>query len=57
MLLAEPLGSMGVRDGDVVSVTQKIVSKAEGVSSRRATVGRRGSSERPCGWWPVEATW
>ncbi|RPJ12946.1 MAG: hypothetical protein EHM22_05505, partial [Actinobacteria bacterium] len=30
MLLAEPLGSMGVRDGDVVSVTQKIVSKAEG---------------------------
>ena len=30
MLLAEPLGSMDVRDGDVVSVTQKIVSKAEG---------------------------
>ena len=30
MLLAEPLGSMGVRDGDVVTVTQKIVSKAEG---------------------------
>jgi coenzyme F420-0:L-glutamate ligase/coenzyme F420-1:gamma-L-glutamate ligase len=30
MLLAEPLGSMGVRDGDVVAVTQKIVSKAEG---------------------------
>ena len=30
LLLAEPLGSMGVRDGDVVSVTQKIVSKAEG---------------------------
>ena len=29
-LLAEPLGSMDVRDGDVVSVTQKIVSKAEG---------------------------
>ena len=29
-LLSEPLGSMGVRDGDVVSVTQKIVSKAEG---------------------------
>ncbi len=30
MLLADPLGSMGVRDGDVVAVTQKIVSKAEG---------------------------
>jgi coenzyme F420-0:L-glutamate ligase/coenzyme F420-1:gamma-L-glutamate ligase len=30
LLLAEPLGSMGVRDGDVVAVTQKIVSKAEG---------------------------
>jgi len=30
MLLAEPLGSMGVRGGDVVAVTQKIVSKAEG---------------------------
>jgi len=30
MLLAEPLGSMGVRDGDVVAVTQKIVSKTEG---------------------------
>ena len=29
-LLAEPLGSMGVREGDVVAVTQKIVSKAEG---------------------------
>ena len=30
MLLADPLGSMGVRDGDVVAVTQKMVSKAEG---------------------------
>jgi coenzyme F420-0:L-glutamate ligase/coenzyme F420-1:gamma-L-glutamate ligase len=29
-LLSEPLASMGVRDGDVVAVTQKIVSKAEG---------------------------
>ena len=29
-LLAGPLGSVGVRDGDVVAVTQKIVSKAEG---------------------------
>jgi coenzyme F420-0:L-glutamate ligase / coenzyme F420-1:gamma-L-glutamate ligase len=30
ILLSDPLGSMGVRDGDVVAVTQKIVSKAEG---------------------------
>jgi len=30
ILLSDPLGSMGVRDGDVVVVTQKIVSKSEG---------------------------
>jgi dehydro coenzyme F420 reductase / coenzyme F420-0:L-glutamate ligase / coenzyme F420-1:gamma-L-glutamate ligase len=30
MMLAEPLRSLGVRDGDVVAITQKIVSKAEG---------------------------
>jgi coenzyme F420-0:L-glutamate ligase/coenzyme F420-1:gamma-L-glutamate ligase len=29
-LLAEPLRSLGVGDGDVVAVTQKVVSKAEG---------------------------
>ena len=29
-LLAEPLHSLGVRDGDILVVTQKIVSKAEG---------------------------
>ena len=29
-MLAEPLRSLGIRDGDVVAVTQKIVSKAEG---------------------------
>ena len=29
-MLAEPLRSMGARDADVVAVTQKIVSKAEG---------------------------
>jgi coenzyme F420-0:L-glutamate ligase / coenzyme F420-1:gamma-L-glutamate ligase len=29
-LLAEPLRALGVRDGDVVAITQKIVSKAEG---------------------------
>ncbi len=28
-LLADPLGALGVRDGDVVVVTQKVVSKAE----------------------------
>jgi coenzyme F420-0:L-glutamate ligase / coenzyme F420-1:gamma-L-glutamate ligase len=29
-MLAEPLQALGVRDGDVVAITQKIVSKAEG---------------------------
>jgi coenzyme F420-0:L-glutamate ligase/coenzyme F420-1:gamma-L-glutamate ligase len=29
-MLAEPLRVLGIRDGDVVAVTQKIVSKAEG---------------------------
>ncbi len=29
-LLAEPLGSIGIRDRDVVAVTQKVISKAEG---------------------------
>ncbi|MCI0635361.1 MAG: coenzyme F420-0:L-glutamate ligase [Actinobacteria bacterium] len=29
-LLAEPLARLGVRDGDIVAVTQKVVSKAEG---------------------------
>ena len=29
-MLGEPLRAMGARDGDVVAVTQKIVSKAEG---------------------------
>jgi coenzyme F420-0:L-glutamate ligase / coenzyme F420-1:gamma-L-glutamate ligase len=29
-LLAEPLGTTGLGDGDVVAITQKIVSKAEG---------------------------
>ncbi len=29
-MLAEPLRSLGVRNGDVVAITQKIVSKAEG---------------------------
>ncbi|MEO8293551.1 MAG: coenzyme F420-0:L-glutamate ligase, partial [Actinomycetota bacterium] len=29
-ILAGPLGAVGVRAGDVIAVTQKIVSKAEG---------------------------
>jgi F420-0:gamma-glutamyl ligase len=29
-MLAEPLRALGVREGDVVAITQKIVSKAEG---------------------------
>jgi len=29
-LLVEPLAALGVRDGDVIAVTQKVVSKAEG---------------------------
>ena len=45
MLLADALGSMGVRDGDVVSVTQKIVSKAEGRVVPQGD-GREGWVER-----------
>ncbi len=30
VLLAEPLAALGVRDGDVIAVTQKVVSKSEG---------------------------
>ena len=45
-LLAEPLGSVGVRDGDVVAVTQKIVSKAEGRVVREADGGREAWVER-----------
>ena len=29
-MLAEPLRAMGAREGDVVAITQKVVSKAEG---------------------------
>jgi coenzyme F420-0:L-glutamate ligase/coenzyme F420-1:gamma-L-glutamate ligase len=45
-LLAGPLGSMGVRDGDVVAVTQKIVSKAEGRVVPEADGGREAWVER-----------
>ena len=45
-LLAGPLGSMGVRDGDVVAVTQKIVSKAEGRVVPEGEGGREAWVER-----------
>jgi coenzyme F420-0:L-glutamate ligase/coenzyme F420-1:gamma-L-glutamate ligase len=35
-MLAEPLRSLAIRDGDVVAITQKIVSKAEGSLVRGA---------------------
>ena len=40
-MLAEPLRAMGREDGDIVAVTQKIVSKAEGrvVPEGRGTLG------------------
>ncbi|HSL15998.1 MAG TPA: coenzyme F420-0:L-glutamate ligase [Actinomycetota bacterium] len=41
-MLAGPLGKLGARDGDVVAVTQKIVSKAEGRVVPEADVGRVG---------------
>ncbi|MCI0581580.1 MAG: coenzyme F420-0:L-glutamate ligase, partial [Chloroflexi bacterium] len=54
-LLAEPLAALGVLDGDVIAVTQKVVSKAEGrvvaegegraawvVRETRRLVARRG---------------
>jgi dehydro coenzyme F420 reductase / coenzyme F420-0:L-glutamate ligase / coenzyme F420-1:gamma-L-glutamate ligase len=39
-MLAEPLRSMGARGGDVVAITQKIVSKAEGRVVPDEGVGR-----------------
>ena len=39
-LLAGPLGTIGLGDGDVVAVTQKIVSKAEGRVVREEERGR-----------------
>ena len=58
-MLAEPLRALGARDGDVVAVTQKIVSKAEGrvvpdegegrsvwvTRETRRVVARRGRSD------------
>ena len=40
-MLAQPLRALGIRDGDVVVVTQKIVSKAEGRLVRAADGNER----------------
>ncbi len=45
-LLAESLAAAGVRDGDVVAVTQKIVSKAEGQVVPEGGEGRAAWVER-----------
>ena len=45
-LLAGALGSVAVRDGDVIAVTQKIVSKAEGRVVSEADGGREAWVER-----------
>ena len=45
-MLAEPLRALGVRDDDVVAVTQKIVSKAEGRVVRDEGEGRTAWVER-----------
>ena len=45
-LLAGPLGSIGVRDGDVLAVTQKVVSKAEGRVVPEGDGGRDAWVER-----------
>jgi coenzyme F420-0:L-glutamate ligase/coenzyme F420-1:gamma-L-glutamate ligase len=45
-LLTEALGEVGVRDGDIVAVTQKVVSKAEGRVVPESTLGRSEWVER-----------
>ncbi len=45
-MLAEPLRALGVRDGDVVAITQKIVSKSEGRVVRNEGAGRSPWVER-----------
>jgi coenzyme F420-0:L-glutamate ligase / coenzyme F420-1:gamma-L-glutamate ligase len=45
-ILADPLGALGLRDGDVVVVTQKVVSKAEGRIVPEGDLGRAGWVER-----------
>ncbi|HEX6331573.1 MAG TPA: coenzyme F420-0:L-glutamate ligase, partial [Actinomycetota bacterium] len=45
-LLADRLAALGVRDGDIVAVTQKVVSKAEGRLVPEEDLGRAGWVER-----------
>ena len=45
-MLAEPLRALGARTGDVVAVTQKIVSKAEGRVVSDGGIGRAAWIER-----------
>ena len=45
-VLSAALGPMGVRDGDVVAVTQKVVSKAEGRVVAEGDGGREGWVDR-----------
>ncbi len=45
-ILADPLGALGLRDGDVVVVTQKVVSTAEGRIVPAGDLGRAGGVER-----------
>ena len=45
-LLADPLRALGARAGDIVAVTQKVVSKAEGRVVSHAGIGRAAWIER-----------
>jgi coenzyme F420-0:L-glutamate ligase/coenzyme F420-1:gamma-L-glutamate ligase len=45
-LLADPLRALGARAGDIVAVTQKVVSKAEGRVVAHAGIGRAAWIER-----------
>ncbi len=45
-MLAEPLRALGVREGDVVAITQKVVSKAEGRVVPNEGEGRSAWVER-----------
>ncbi len=56
-LLSAPLIELGVRDGDVVVVTQKVVSKAEGrVVPEEGEGGPAGSNARRGAWSPGART-
>jgi len=45
-ILEDPLRTLGARDGDIVAVTQKVVSKAEGRVVSEGGVGRAAWVER-----------